>query len=108
MTYLYNFPNATQPDNILIQTATELPSLIPGFLLFIFFVVFLGGVSRQKSKTGTADYPMWAVVASLSILMLTLIMGMITGLVNVEWTSIVIVITIFCGVWLFLDRKINE
>lgn len=108
MTYLYSFPNATQPDNILIQIATTVSSFIPGFLLFVFFVVFFGGISRQKLRTGTADYPMWAVIASLSILILTLVMGFVQGLVSVNWTAIVIVITIFSGVWLFLDRKINE
>jgi len=108
MTYLYTFPNATTPDNMLVQTVTAVPSLVPGFLLFVFFLVFLGGISRQKMRTGTADYPMWAVVASLSILMLSLIMGIIPGIISLEYTAIVVVITIFSGVWLFLDRKVNE
>jgi len=107
MTYLYNFPNATTPDNILIQTAQAVP-IVPGFLLFVWGVVFFGGVSRQKLRTGTADYPMWSVVASLGILMLSLIMGIVPGLISLEWTVIVVVITVFSGVWLFLDRKINE
>jgi len=108
MSYLFTFPNATTPDNILIQTATSVPSLIPAFLLFVFFMIFLGGISRQKLRTGTADYPMWAVVASLGIFMLSLIMGIVPGLISLEYTVIVVVITIFSGVWLFLDRKVNE
>ena len=108
MPYIYIFPNATQPDNILVQTITTVPSFIPGFLLFVFFTVFFGGTSRQKLRTGTADYPMWAVIASLSIFMLSLIMGIVSGVISLEWTVIVLVITIFCGVWLFLDRRINE
>ena len=108
MSYIFTFPNATTPDNMLIQIVTTVPALIPAFLFFVFMVVFMGGVSRQKLRTGTADYPMWAVVGSLAILMLSLIMGIVPGIISLPYTVIVIVITIFSGVWLFLDRKVNE
>ena len=107
-TYLYAFPNATTPDNILVQTITAIPSLVPGFLMFVWFMVFMGGVSRQKARTGTADYPMWAVVSSLAILILSQIMGIIAGMISLEWTVIIVVLTIFSAVWLFLDKKSNE
>lgn len=106
--YLFDFPNATTPDGILVETATTMSSLTPLFLLFLFIFIFMGGVSRQKLRSGTADYPMWAVVGSLGTLMMALILGIKPGLISLEWTVIVAVITIFCGVWLFLDRKINE
>ena len=77
-------------------------------LLFVFFVVFLGGISRQKARTGTSDYAMWAVVASLSTFMVTLIMTLIEGLIRLDWLVIVVVITIFSVVWLFLDKKQSE
>lgn len=108
MTYLYNFPNATTPDTILVTTATSVPALVPLFLLFVWSVVFFGGISRQKSRSETADYPMWSVVSSLSILILSQLMGVIAGLMSLEWTVIIVVLTIFSGVWLFMDRKINE
>lgn len=106
--YLYAFPNSTTPDAIATDIASAVPGFIPLFLLFVWGVVFLGGVSRQKARTGTADYPMWSVTASLSIFMLTLIMSVIPGFINLNWLAVVIVITIFSGVWLFLDKKINE
>jgi len=107
--YLYELPNSTAGmDNILVQTVTAVPGFIPLLLLFVFFVVFLGGVSRQKARTGTSDYAMWATVASLSTFMVTLIMSVIEGLIRLDWLVIVIVLTIFCSVWLFLDKKQSE
>jgi len=107
--YLYELPNATSGmDSIVVQTVTAVPGFIPLLLLFVFFVVFLGGISRQKARTGTSDYAMWAVVASLSTFMVTLIMTLIEGLIRLDWLVIVVVITIFSVVWLFLDKKQSE
>ena len=102
-------PNATTGiDNIAIQTATAVPSLMPLILLFVFFVIFLGGIARQRTRIGTADYPMWATIASLVTLVVALLMGVIEGLIRLDWLVIVVVITIFSGVWLFLDRRQSE
>jgi len=107
--YLYNLPNATSGlDEILIDTATSVTGLIPLLLLFVFFVVFLGGVGLQTKRLGTADYPLWSVVASISTFLVTLLMSVKEGFINITWLAVVIVITIFSGVWLFLDRKITE
>lgn len=108
MTYLFDFPNATNPDSILIQTATEIPSLIPFFLLFVWGFVFFGGTARQKARIGIADYPMWSVVASLSILIISALIALKPGLIGVDILVIVFVITVACGIWLFLDRRISE
>ena len=109
LAYLYELPNATSGmDEILVETVTAVPAFIPLLLLFVFFVVFLGGVGRQKARTGTADYAMWATVASMSMFMITLIMTLVEGIIRLDWLVIVIVITIFSGVWLFLDKKQSE
>jgi L-asparagine transporter-like permease len=91
-----------------LQTVTAVPSLVHLLLLFIWFVVFLGGISRQKARTGTSDYAMWATVASLSTFMVTLILTLIEGLLRLDWLVIVLVITLFSGVWLFLDKRKSE
>jgi len=107
--YLYNLPNSTEGmDNILIQTITTIPSFTPLLLVFVFFVVFLGGVGRQKTRVGTADYAMWSTVASLSTFIIAMIMSMVEGIIRLDWLIIVVVITIFSGIWLFLDRKQSE
>jgi len=106
--YLYELPNATNLDDILVQTGTTMSAFVPFLLLFVFFIVFLGGVARQKARTGTSDYPAWAVVASISTLMVVLIMSVIEGLIHLDWLIIVVTITIFSGVWLFLDRRQSE
>lgn len=109
LNYLYELPNATTGlDDILVETATAIPSFAPLLMVFVFFVVFLGGAGMQSRRLGTADYPMWAVVASMAVFMLALLMSVIEGLLRLEWLVIVLVITIFSGVWLFLDRKQSE
>lgn len=106
---LYDLPNATTGmDDILVETITAVPSLTPMILVFVFFVVFLGGISRQKLRTGTSDYAMWSVVASLATFMIALIMSMVEGIIRLDWLSIVIGVTILSGVWLFLDRRQSE
>jgi len=109
MPYLYKLPNnSTSIDQILVDTAEAVPALSPLILLFVFFVIFLGGISRQKMRLGTADYPMWSVVASLCTMMVALIMSISAGLIRLDWLVIVIVLTIFSAVWLFLDRRSSE
>ena len=106
---LYELPNATSSlDNMLVQAIAASPSFTPLLLVFAFFVVFLGGSGRQLARNGTADYSMWSVIASLSIFMISLIMSTITGIIRLDWLVIVVVVTIFSGVWFFLDRKPSE
>ena len=109
MGHLYELPNATTGiDDIAVQVVTAVPGYTPMLLMFIFLVVFMGGVGRQKARSGTADYPMWAVLASISTFFSTLLLSMISGLIALEILVIVVVITIFSAVWLFLDRKQSE
>lgn len=106
---LYSLPNTTTGlDEILVETASTVPSFTPLLLFFVYFVVFLGGVGLQTRRIGTADYPMWSVVASLSTFMIALLMSVIEGLIRLDWLVIIVVVTIFSGVWLFLDRKVTE
>lgn len=106
---LYTLPNATGGlDEIVVDTIAAVPSFTPLILAMTFFVVWLGGMARQKLRTGTADYAMWCVVASLMTLMIALIMTMITGIISLEWLSVVVTLVIFAGVWLFLDRRQSE
>ncbi len=109
LAYLYDLPNSTEGlDAIAVQTVSAVPSLTPLILVFVFFVVFLGGISRQNLRSGSADYPMWAVTASLATFLVTILMTVIEGLINLNILIIVTVITIFSAVWLFLDKRAGE
>lgn len=106
---LYTLPNVTTGmDALVVQTVAEVPAFVPLLLVFIFFTVFLGGIMRQKFRTGSADYPAWSVVASIATLMVSLVLSMISGILLLEYLIIVIVITIFSGMWLFLDTRGSE
>lgn len=109
MTYIYTIPNnSTGLDRIIIDIAAQVPILIPMFMLFTFFLVFLGGISRQKAKTINPDYPMWAVIASICVFLEALFLSVNTGIIKLDWLVIVTVLTIFSGVWFFLDRRTSE
>jgi hypothetical protein len=104
--YKYDLPNATDGlDTILVQTTLAVSGFTYLLLVFVYFVVFLGGFGRQQVRNGIADYPMWSVVASISTLMIALIMSAIEELIHLDVLIVVLVVTIFSGVWLFLDRK---
>lgn len=106
---LYTLPNSTAGlDNIVVDTISAVPAFTPLLLFFTWMVVFLGGIGQQKARLGNADYPMWAVTASLGTLIISLIMSLTSGIIRLEWLSIVVVVTIFSGVWLFLEQRSSE
>mgnify|MGYP000509871196 CR=1 FL=1 len=109
MAHLYELPNSTAGmDNIIIEVINITPALSPMLLLFVFFTVTLGGIVRQTFKTGSADYPLWATIGAMSMFLVAMIMSITAGLIRLDWLVIVVVITIFCGVWLFLSRRGSE
>lgn len=110
MTYLYELPNATSGiDAILLQmTSGSFSFIVPMLLFFIFMVVFLGGVIRQKTRTGTADYSAWAVMGSISTLLVALVFSISAGYISVDILVLTVVLTLGSGIWFFFDRKASE
>jgi len=104
MSYIYEFPNATTPDGVLVGLATAVPILPTMILMFVWFFVFIGGISKQNAKLGYADVPQWALLASLSIFMMSLVMSITAGMVSTFTLSIVTAITILSAVWFFLSK----
>lgn len=106
---LYTLPNSTSGmDAILVDTVEAVPSLAPMILAFVFFVVFLGGMARQRARTGENDFWMWGTVASLATFMIATIMSLTSGLIQLTWLVITLVITIGFGVGLFLSKRSSE
>ena len=107
--YLYNLPNSTEGiDQIMIQTIEVFPGFTPLILFFVFFVVFIGGITRQKIRTGTADYAAWSVVASIATLLPALLFSVSSGFIRLDWLVIVVTLNILSAIWFFLDRKPSE
>ena len=107
--YLYALPNSTEGiDEIITQTIEIFPGFTPMILFFIFFVVLIGGITRQKIKTGIADYPAWAVVASLATLLPALLFSVSAGFIRLDWLVIVLTLNISSAIWFFLDMKPSE
>lgn len=109
MAYLYNQPNLTSGiDGAIITTATAVPIFPIMLLMFVYFVVFLGGSANQKRRIGYADYPFWAVLSGMTITFLSLILTLQAGIINLTTLSIVIAVTIMSAVWFFLNKQKGE
>lgn len=109
MAYLFTPPNLTSGiDTAVISTATSVPAFAIGTLIFAFMVVLIGGSSSQYKRNGYADIPLWSLFASLSCLMLSLIMTIKEGLITLEVLGIVLAITIITGFWYFMSSARNE
>lgn len=106
---IYQIPNMTGGiDETLVEIAETVPSFVIGLLLFVFGIVFLGGSTSQKRRTGYSDFPMWATLASVSTLLIALLLSIKQGLINLETLGIIVAITLFCGLWLFLSKGRGE
>ena len=108
--YLYALPNATEgADAIVSQMTTgSFYWIVPMILFFTFCIVFIGGITRQKIRTGTADYPAWAIIASMATLLPALLFSVSAGFIRLDWLVIVVILNICSAMWFFLDRKITE
>ena len=102
--YTFNYPTGVTPDDVLISTATAVPVFPMMLLVFTWTMVFFGGLQKQAARQGYADIPQWAVLASLSTTLLSLVMTIKEGLISLPILMVVISITILTGVWFFLSR----
>ena len=101
---IYDLPNATTPDGLLIDVASKVPMFGIMILVFAWCIIFLGGMSRQSKRFGYADTSQWAVLASSATLLLSLVMTIQEGFINIQTLVIVLSITILTAVWFFMSR----
>jgi len=109
MSYLYNLPNATTGvDAIAIQMFDSFPFLGALLLFMTYFTVFIGGITRQLAKSGTADYSAWALIAGMATLLPTLLFSITSGFIQLDWLIIIVSINLLSAIWFFLDKKPSE
>lgn len=106
--YIYTIPNGTTPDEIVPQVISQVPVLSAGLLVLVFFMVFLGGISRQKGKGIQSDYALWGTIAGISMVMVVAVMSIIQGYISLTLAVISLVVTFGFGLWFFLDKRPNE
>ena len=105
----YAQPNLTAGvDQALITTAESVPTFPIMMLLFIYIMIFMGGSSNQKRKTGSADYPMWAVMSGMAVTFMSLLLSISVGIIDIKVLSVVIAVTILSAIWFFLSKQRGE
>lgn len=109
MSYIFAQPNMNGGiDNTIVDVVSTVPSFIIGLLFFVWCVIFLGGMAAQRRRTGYSDAPQWAVMSSISTLLLSLILTLREGLINIEVLGIIVAVTIFAGLWFFMSKGRGE
>lgn len=68
----------------------------------------MGGSATQKSKSGDADMPMWAMMASISTLVVSVLITVKSGMIEGWVLGIVVAVNILSGLWLFFSRGRGE
>ena len=91
-------------DEVFVDVSTSISIFAPMLLLFIFSVVMITGYRNQKRTTGFGDAPLWATLAGIVTTISALLLTTVSGIVNLGTLVVTIVITIFCGLWLFMSR----
>ena len=106
---LFTQPNLSSGVDEAITTTSQSVSAFPIMILvFTFLFIFLGGTANQKRRLGSADYPFWSILASLSTTFLALLFTLGDGIIDLVTFGIVIAITILCSMWFFLSKTRGE
>ncbi len=100
----FSLPNGTTPDEILASASSSVPAFPIMILVFTWLVIFIRGVTKQSDVSRYADAPQWAVIASMSCLLLSLVMTVKEGFITLEVLLVVVGVTVLSGIWFFLSR----
>lgn len=104
----FTFPNGSLgfDDTLvgIVQSSPEMSKFVTILLLFVYGSIFFSGFIGQKRRTGSGDAPLWAVLSGIATFLVTIIMSMKQGLVQIETLSLVIGITVASFIWLALTR----
>lgn len=107
--YIFQQPNLTNGiDDAIVDVATAVPSFSIMILLFTFFTVLVGGMTSQNRRIGYADTPLWALLASLSTFLVSLIMTLKAGILPGWVFGIVLALNVLVGFWYFMSRGKGE
>ena len=101
---LYTLPNQTTPDGILLGISEQVPAFPIMSLILVWFIIFIGGSKRQSDKTGMSDMPQWGLLASVTVLVLGLLMTITAGIISLQTLIIIVAINILTATWYFLSR----
>ena len=107
--YIFSPPNLTTGlDEAIVGVAQAVPAFPIMILFFTFFLVLLGGIATQNRKTGSADIPMWALLSSLSVFLMSLLMTLKAGILPAWVLGIVVALNILVGFWYFMSSGKGE
>ena len=101
----FNLQNASTPDEALVAVATATGGVFPIMILvFTWVIIFFSGVQRQNKRFGYSDAPQWATMASLSCVLLGLVMTIKEGFITLQVLIIIFGVATLSAIWFFLSR----
>lgn len=92
-------------EALAVYLSQEVPFLVPGILIFVFFIIMGAGYFAQDRKTGRGNLPMWAAISALITTTGSFVLFMIEGLVNLEVIIIAVMVCIMSAMWFLLSAN---
>lgn len=90
-------------EQLFIYTSQQVPFLMPGILLFLFFVILGSGYFFQDRRVGRGNFPMWCAIASFITTTGAFFLFLYDNLINIEILVIGVSLTIICAMWFMLS-----
>ena len=75
--------NSNGLANLFIYESSQIDIFGGGLLLFIFFIIAVGGFSMQQKRNGTASMGTWFAVSGIITTFLSFILFIVAGIISV-------------------------
>ena len=95
-------------DDALISASQSVPAFPIMILVFVFMVIFLGGIANQRRREGKSDLALWGTLSGLATTLLALIFTLGAGMINIYVLSFCIGITLIFAIWLMFGSRHGE
>lgn len=109
MINLINLPtNISNPLDLVVYEATQVPSLVPLLLMFVWIAVMGAGYMYNVRRAGSANFFMWATIGGTITFGFASILFLLPTqyqLIDITTMVFVLSILILCAVGFFLTRE---
>lgn len=103
----YTVPNQTEPIEVVVDIATQVPTLMPGILFMLWLVVAGAGFYSQQRRVGKGNLPMWLAVSSFITTSSAFMLFLYNGLISLSTLVICVSVTMLSALWFFFSNTDN-
>lgn len=104
MAYTLPANNLTGIEDLLVYQSGQVPILWPSILFLIFMTVLGSGYLFSSKRDRGGNFPLWFAIAGIMTTVLSFVLFLINGLVNIETVSICVLVAIIGAIWLLFTK----